>query len=125
MSSKYRAKKVVVDGITFDSKREAERYKTLKRLESAGVIRDLELQRKFILIPAQREESTEVYKSGLRKGEPKPGKTIERECSYIADFVYTENGRTVVEDSKGVRTKEYILKRKMMLYFYGIRINEV
>ena len=123
--SKYRAKKKIVDGITFDSSREATRYEYLKALEKAGIISGLKLQQKYVLIPAQREESSEVYKSGLHKGEPKPGKLIERECCYIADFVYTENGKTIVEDSKGMRTKEYIIKRKLMLHIHGIRIREV
>lgn len=53
------------------------------------------------------------------------GKVVERECSYKADFVYTEGGETVVEDVKGYRTKEYIIKRKLMLHVYGIRIREI
>lgn len=111
MVSKYNSKKTVVDGQTFDSKKEANRYKELRLLEKAGVIKDLRTQVKFKLIPAQRDEAT--------------GKVIERECSYKADFVYEEDGKTVVEDVKGFRTKEYIIKRKLLLYQYGIRIREV
>ena len=112
MVSKYRSKKTVVDGQVFDSKKEANRYKELRLLEKAGEIKDLRTQVKFKLIPAQRDEAT--------------GKVIERECSYKADFVYyEEDGETVVEDVKGFRTKEYIIKRKLMLYQYGIRIREV
>ena len=60
------------------------------------------------------------------KGGKKPGKVIEREVSYVADFMYgTKDGKLIVEDVKGIRTKEYILKRKMLLHFYGIRIKEV
>ena len=55
----------------------------------------------------------------------KKGKVIERPVKYVADFMYEENGQQVIEDAKGVRTKEYILKRKLMLYRYGIRIREV
>ena len=122
---KYRNKKYEYDGIIFDSRKEGRRYAELKVMQKAGIIHDLQLQVKFVLIPSQREESTEVYKTGKQKGEPKAGKLIEKECSYIADFVYYENGKMIVEDAKGVRTKEYVLKRKMMLYFHGIRIKEV
>ena len=122
--SKYGAKKVKVDGITFDSKKEANRYRELKLLEKAGKISGLQLQMKFILIPPQYEPTGEVYKKGEKKGQPKM-KLVERECSYLADFVYKENGETVVEDSKGMRTKEYIIKRKLMLYMHGIKVKEV
>ncbi len=124
--SKYRSEKICEDGMVFDSKKEARRYRELKLLESAGEISSLERQIKFMLLPEQRASSTQVYKRGKHKGRPKPGKILERECSYIADFVYRDkDGKPVVEDTKGVRTKDYILKRKMMLYFYGIRITEV
>lgn len=122
---KYRNKKYEYDGIIFDSRKEGRRYAELKVMQKAGIIHDLQIQVKFVLIPTQRAESTEVYKTGKHKGEPKAGKLIEKECVYIADFVYYENGQMIVEDAKGVRTKEYALKRKMMLYFHGIRIKEV
>lgn len=109
--TKYNNKKITVDGQIFDSKKEANRYKELRLLEKAGAIKDLRMQVKFTLIPAQRDEAT--------------GKVVERECSYKADFVYDEDGKAVVEDVKGFRTKEYIIKRKLMLYQYGIRIREV
>lgn len=109
--TKYNNKKITVDGQIFDSKKEANRYKELRLLEKAGAIKDLRMQVKFTLIPAQRDEAT--------------GKVVERECSYKADFVYEEDGKAVVEDVKGFRTKEYIIKRKLMLYQYGIRIREV
>lgn len=125
MKSKYRAKKTVVDGITFDSLKEAGRYATLRELQEAGVITDLQLQVKFVLIPVQRAPSESVYKSGKNKGQPKPGAILERECSYIADFVYKTNGILIVEDAKGMRTKEYIIKRKLMLERHGIKIREV
>lgn len=109
--TKYNNKKITVDGQIFDSKKEASRYEELRLLEKAGAIKDLRTQVKFKLIPAQRDEAT--------------GKVIERECSYKADFVYEEDGKTVVEDVKGFRTKEYVIKRKLMLWRYGIRIREV
>ena len=119
--SKYGAKKTVVEGQNFDSKKEAKRFEQLRILEKAGVISDLQTQVKFILIPTQREPD----KVGARGGTIK-GKVIERECSYIADFAYKNgSGETVVEDAKGFRTKEYIIKRKLMLYVHGIRIVEI
>lgn len=108
--TKYNNKKITVDGQIFDSKKEANRYQELVLLEKAGVIKNLSRQVKFVLIPSQRDEN---------------GKVIERECSYKADFTYEEGIKTVVEDVKGYRTKEYIIKRKLMLYQYGIRIREV
>ena len=130
MHSKYHAKKTVLDGITFDSRKEARRYSELKLLEKAGRIKDLRLQVPFELIPAQREPD----QVGKRGGKVK-GKVIERAVVYKSDFVYLERldipftdeekWVEVVEDTKGVKTKEYILKRKMMLYFHGIRIREV
>ena len=96
-------------------------------MEKGGIISDLRRQVKYILIPAQYEPSTEVFKRGIHKGEPKRGKLLEKECSYIADFVYfdKEKGVEVVEDTKGFRTKEYIIKRKLMLAVNGIRITEI
>jgi len=92
----------------------------------AHEISELEIQKKYILIPAQRELSSEVYKGGPKKGQPKDGKVIEQECSYYADFDYIEkDGTHVVEDVKGMKTKEYIIKRKLMLYIHGIRIREI
>lgn len=118
--SKYGAKKVEYNGMVFDSKRECRRYKELEILQQIGAISELRTQVKFVLIPAQREADTVGKRGGIIKGN-----LIEREVSYIADFVYVENDKTVVEDAKGMRTKEYIIKRKLMLYFYGIRIKEV
>lgn len=121
---KYHNKKIKVDGIIFDSKKEAVRYKELKILEKAGIIHDVQRQVKYILIPAQYEHTSGIYSKGKNKGGPKKGKLIERECAYYADFVYTENGETVVEDTKGVKTPEYIIKRKLMLYVHNIKIKE-
>lgn len=119
--SKYRAKKVEIDGIVFDSKKESRRYVELKALQEAGVISNLKRQVKYVLIPAQREPDTVGKRGGKIKG-----KLIERECSYVADFVYKDGyGNTVVEDTKGMRTTEYIIKRKLMLYIRGIKIKEV
>lgn len=98
MKSKYSARKTAVDGIVFDSAKEARRYCELKLLERAGEISDLQMQVKFELIPKQDGESAVNYK---------------------ADFVYTEkDGARIVEDVKGFRTKEYIIKRKLFKLKY-------
>ena len=109
---KYRNRKIVVDGQTFDSQKEANRWQELKLMERAGEIYDLQRQVPFIVIPAQKDEK---------------GKTIERECKYIADFTYKLKGSLVrtVEDTKGLRTKDYIIKRKLMLWRFGLRVKEV
>lgn len=120
--NKYGNRKIAFDGQTFDSKKEMRHYTELLLLEKAGKITNLQRQVKFQLIPAQREPNIIGPKGGH-----KPGKLIEREVSYVADFVYTDlrTGKKVVEDTKGFRTKDYMIKRKMMLYFHGIRIKEV
>lgn len=117
---KYRNTKVTVDGVTYDSKKEYRRFCELLLMEKSGEITDLRRQVEFELIPAQREPDTIGKRGGIKKG-----KLIERKCSYRADFVYKENGKTVVEDTKGMRTKDYIIKRKLLLYVHGIRIREV
>ena len=110
--SKYRNKKVNVDGIWFDSIREARRYGELKLLQKGGYISDLRLQVPYELIPNQKDID---------------GNVIERKVRYIADFVYfdTKKGQEVVEDAKGMKTDVYKLKKKMMLDKYGIQIKEV
>lgn len=118
--SKYHAKKVTVNGVTYDSKKEMRRHLQLLDMERAGDITDLQRQVKFVLIPAQREPDTIGSRGGVKKG-----RLIERECAYVADFVYNQNGKRVVEDTKGVRTKDYIIKRKLMLWVHSIRIKEV
>lgn len=122
--SKYNSTKKVVDGIKFDSMKEANRYVELKLLQRAGKISELELQKEFELIPTQREPSTLTP-----RGKVKLGDVIERKCSYYADFCYKdENGVLVVEDTKGknaTKTTDYIIKRKLMLYVHGIRITEI
>ena len=117
---KYGNKKVRYQGQVFDSRKETRRFAELSLLEKAGKITDLQTQVKFVLIPAQREPDTVGKRGGIKRG-----KVIEKECSYYADFVYKENGETVVEDTKGFRTKDYIIKRKLMLFVYGIRIKEI
>lgn len=121
--TKYRNRKTmrIIDGkpVTFDSEKEAQRYAELRLLERAGRIRGLDRQVRFEVLPQQKDAD---------------GTILERSVVYKADFTYHEpddsgsspNGwRYVVEDVKGVRTKEYIIKRKLMLHRLGIRIREV
>lgn len=122
---KYKNTKINVDGMTFDSKKEAKRYQELSLLQKAGEISGLQTQVRYVLIPSQREVSEEVYTRGENKGKNKPGKLLERECTYVADFVYYKDGKVIVEDTKGFRTKEYIIKRKLMLYVHHIQIKEI
>lgn len=126
--NKYFNKKVAIDGYEFDSRKEANRFCELRLLLRAGKIANLQLQREYELIPAQYEEvpTGEFYTRGERKGERKMKRIcIEQAVKYVADFVYTENGKTVVEDTKGIRTEKYIIKRKLMLWRYGIKIKEL
>lgn len=125
-ANKYHNKTYTIDGINFDSKKEAIRYTQLKLLQKAGKIKDLQLQKAYELIPAQYEETAEVYTKGIHKGEHKT-KLLERAVVYKADFVYTdcETGKQVVEDTKGMRTKEYVIKRKLLLWRFGIKIKEI
>lgn len=122
--NKYGSRKVVRDGMTFDSVKEYNRWCELKLLERAGKIRNLKRQDKFVLIPAQHEDDTVGARGGVKRG-----KLLEREISYVADFTYTQNGDTVVEDVKGYKGGSayavFVIKRKLMLYIHGIRIKEV
>lgn len=123
--SKYHSRKTVIDGITFMSKKEAKRYQELLLLEKAGEIMALQRQVKYVLIPAQYETIERYSKTGKRLKDGK--RCIEKECAYYADFTYFDvNLDTfVVEDTKGMKTKDYIMKRKLMLYVNGIRIREI
>lgn len=122
---KYRNKKTKHDGKVFDSIAEMKRYKELKLLERAGQIKELRMQVKYVLIPPQYEKVWDEKKHIWKRG-----KCLERECSYVADFVYwsVPDCKDVVEDVKSeiTRKKEsYIIKRKLMLYIHRIRVNEV
>lgn len=123
--SKYNSRKVIRDGMTFDSVKEYRRYCELKLLEKAGTITELETQKPFELIPAQYETFERYGKKGQRLKDGK--RCIEKSVVYNADFYYKENGVEVVEDTKSeaTKTKDYIIKRKLMLKVYGIKIKEV
>lgn len=101
------------------SRKEARHKRELELEQRAGKISGLRCQVPFELIPAQREQDTVGPRGAIKRG-----KIIERSCTYVADFVYYRNGKRVVEDSKGFRTKDYIIKRKLMLWVHGIRILE-
>lgn len=108
--AKFKNVKTRVDNITFDSNKEARVYQDLKLLLQAGEVQKLELQRRFTLVPAQYEEK----------------KCVEKSVVYVADFVVTKRDGTVeVIDCKGAKTKDYIIKRKMMRWVLGIRIKEL
>jgi hypothetical protein len=110
MRAKYGNRKTVIGGITFDSKAEAKRWAELQRMQLAGDISGLERQVKFELIP-----------KSLKDGD----RPAERACVYVADFVYLVAGwGRMVEDVKGVKTPDYVIKRKLMRQVYGIAILE-
>ena len=110
---KYRNTKTVLDGITFDSKREAARYQELKALAARGVIEDFRHQAPFVLAPGVRFSDEKRAKPALR---------------YVADFSYRLDGRLVVEDVKSAVTAgaaAYRIKRHLMLSVHGIEVKEV
>lgn len=110
--SKYGNRKTMtMDGVLHDSQKEANRWAELKLLERVGLIKDLRRQVEYELIPAQYID----------------GKCVERAVKYKADFVYhsVDLNKMVVEDTKGMRTKDYIIKRKLMLWVHRIRIKEI
>lgn len=109
-SNKYGAKRISLSGKKHDSLAESRRYSELSRLARLGVISDLKRQVPFELIPAQYSED---------------GKLLERAVTYKADFTYYKDGKLVVEDVKGVKTKDYIIKRKLMLYVHKIKLVEI
>ncbi len=124
MRNKYGNRKVTIDGQTFDSKKEYNRYRELQLLVKAGKIHDLFRQVKYELVPAQYETYERFSeKTGKRLSDGK--RCVEKAVYYIADFVYWEGDQEIVEDTKGVRTEGYIIKRKLMLERHGIRIREV
>lgn len=106
-ASKYHAKKTVVDGIQFDSAKEAKRYTKLRAMEEDGKIQGLLLQVPFEILPSF--ECDGVKYRGMK---------------YIADFVYYRDDKLVVEDCKGFKTAEYKMKKKLMAYLNHVNIEE-
>lgn len=106
-TGKYHARKTTVDGITFDSRKEAHRYLVLKGMEEDGLIENLRRQVRYELVPAFDVDGRHY-----------------RPVYYVADFVYVEDGKEVVEDVKGMRTDVYKLKSKLFARRYGMSIRE-
>lgn len=107
MRNKFNAKKTTVDGIKFDSAKEAKRYAKLRDMAEAGKIQHLRLQVPFELVPSFECDGVKY-----------------REMKYVADFVYVRDGKVVVEDCKGFKTPEYKLKKKLMAYINHVNIEE-
>lgn len=122
--SKYHAKKTPChNGHMHHSEKEAERCDELHLMLKAGVITDLDTQKTYELIPAQYRYEERYGKAGKRLKDKRI--LLERACNYKADFVYhLKDGTLVVEDCKGLRTKEYLIKRKLMLYIHKIKLLE-
>ena len=121
----YHLKTTTSDGAVHDSRKEANRWCELTLLERAGKISGLQRQVPFELIPAQYESFERYGKKGKRLKDGQ--RCIEKSVVYIADFVYIEDGKKVVEDVKSEATKKkesYIIKRKLLLWVYGIKLRE-
>lgn len=116
--SKYRNRKVIYNGVVFDSVKERDRFIALSLLEKAGEISNLQRQVEYMLIPSQFGMVPDEKTGRMKRV------CLERACTYKADFTYMENGQLVVEDSKGFRTPDYRIKRKLMLQLFNIRIRE-
>ncbi|MEG1617372.1 MAG: DUF1064 domain-containing protein [Bacteroidales bacterium] len=116
MKNKFNARK----SGKYDSKTEKDRAESLRLMESSGLISDLREQVVFELIPAQYEIKEVQLKTKVKK----VTRCVELPCRYIADFVYWENGVQIVEDSKGFKTPEYRIKKKLMLFIHNIKIRE-
>ena len=106
-TGKYHARKTTVDGITFDSRKEADRYLVLKGMEEEGLIGNLRRQVRYELVPAFDVDGKHY-----------------RPVFYVADFVYVEDGKEVVEDVKGMKTDVYRIKSKLFARRYGLGIKE-
>lgn len=125
--NKYHSTKTMVNGVKFDSAKEAQRWSDLSIMQRAGLISNLQRQVKYELIPNQYEEV--ITYTPKRHQEKKQKVLLEQGISYIADFVYEKDGKTVVEDVKGYREGQayalFKIKRKLMLYIHGIKVVEV
>jgi len=117
--NKFNAVTTIKDGKRFDSKKEANRFRELQLLERGGVISGLKRQVRYLLIPSQYDETGEFGEQGA---------CIEKSVNYYADFVYFKNGKLIVEDCKGYKKgaayELFVIKRKLMLSVYGIKVLE-
>lgn len=125
-TSKYRNKKVIIEGIEFDSKREGQRYLVLKDAQERGFISNLELQPKFELIPAIREE----YVKHLKTKDKIETRTVQLAITYKADFRYIKDGQTIVEDVKAspkmaALDKAFLIKEKLFRWHFGFSLKRV
>ena len=123
---KYLNKKVVVDGITFDSKKEMQRYLVLKEAQDNGIISDLELQPQFELIP----KVTETYVKHLKTKDKECERTVQLAIRYKGDFRYKKDGIVVVEDVKAsphmaALDPKFLIKEKLFRWKFGFSIKRV
>lgn len=127
MKNKYNSRKVkLLGGEEFASHHEYQRWLELDLMQKAGKITGLMRQVKFELVPAQVEVYERIsQKTGRRLQDGR--RCVEQAVNYIADFVYWEDGKMVVEDAKSpaTRTEAYIIKRKLMRERHGVAIREV
>lgn len=134
MANKYHNRKVTWDGLTFDSEKERDRYKVLKAAQERGEIRGLRCQVEYELIPKQTRPVLRVLRTKTKVEE----RCAERAVKYMADFVYAKpepdgTWQAIVEDVKGAggrgrfstQTKDFVIKRKLMLYVHGIVLKVV
>lgn len=121
---KYGNSKVEFEGIKFDSKKEMQRFVILKEAEKKGIISNLELQIRFELIPAIKEE----YIEHLKTKDKVKTRTLQLPITYTCDFRYIKNGETIIEDVKAspsMLPKEFVLKEKLMFWKYGIKVRKI
>ena len=123
-ANKYNAKKVVIDGIEFDSTKEGKRYLVLKKAQEDGVISELTLQPRWDALPAKKE----TYIEHLKTKDKIKARVIVRPIQYTADFSYIKDGKLVVEDvkpCKGLISRDLPLRVKLMKYFHDIDVRLV
>lgn len=122
--NKYRNKKVVIDGISFDSTKEGKRYLVLKEAQERGIISDLERQPQFVLIP----KVTETYVKHLKTKDKECERTVQLPITYKGDFRYVKDGVTVVEDVKAsayMLDPKFLIKEKLFRWKFGFSIKRV
>lgn len=121
MKSKYHSRKIMADGLVFDSNLELERWRVLRLAESRGTISNLRRQVPFVLLPKQTIKVRKVLKTKIKMVD----RVAFREVVYVADFVYERNGAEVIEDTKGIILPMFRLKAALLMYFHGKSIKIV